>query len=299
MGRHVRRLKTILVATALEILSEPLSLLILLSAFVLAVLTPAFHYHQFGEATRMARDAGLSALFTCGSAVAIFGTIRTFRREIETGTLAMTLAHPVSRSLFFLAKTVGAILALFIFDLTVFGAAVVVVAGAAVGGEIAAKTGDVARLWGPAFAAGVGVIVVPLAAAAALNRFARVRFVLSATLLALGLSVLSAAGAAVLEPKWVLRFLSAALPVLVLSSVYLAAAAAFAVRFAASAAASAAGLVVAASLPVVGNYYLADALSHGGCVPVSYLLFALLAAVPALALFVLLGIHFANGRDIS
>lgn len=295
----MRRVRTILVATALEILSEPLSLLLLLSALVLAVLTPAFHYHQFGEPTRMARDAALSAIFTCGSAVAVFGTIRTFRREIETGTMSMAIAHPVPRTMFFLAKCAGSLLALVVFDLTVFGAGATIVAGALVGGEIAAQSGDVARLWGPAFAAGVAVAVVPLVAAAGLNRFARVRFVPAAILLALLLGVLALFGAAVVKSHLTLRLLSAAMPILVLSSVYLVASAAFAVRFSSSAAASAAGLVVAASLPIVGNYYLSDALSRGGSVGAGYLLCSLLAAAPAVGALLLLGVHFANGREIS
>ena len=38
-------------------------MLVLIAALSIEVLAPAFHYHQFGEATRMARDAGFSALF--------------------------------------------------------------------------------------------------------------------------------------------------------------------------------------------------------------------------------------------
>ena len=98
-------------STALEILSEPMTLLVLLAALSLAVLAPAFHYHQFGEPTRMARDAGFSALFVCGTVVAVFGTIRTFRREIESGTIQMALAHSISRGAFFLAKATGALAA--------------------------------------------------------------------------------------------------------------------------------------------------------------------------------------------
>ena len=55
----MRGIMSVAKATALEILSEPLTLLVLLAALTMAVLAPAFHYHQFGEATRMARDAGL------------------------------------------------------------------------------------------------------------------------------------------------------------------------------------------------------------------------------------------------
>ena len=157
-------------ATALEILSEPLPLLVLLAALVMAVLAPAFHYHQFGEATRMSRDAGFSALFTCGSVVAVFGTIRAFRREMESGTMQMALSHPVSRGGFFIAKSLGAFVAYLAFATTVFGTSLAIVEGARVGGAVAATTGDIARLSGPFLAAGVAVMLVPLLLGAALNR---------------------------------------------------------------------------------------------------------------------------------
>ena len=295
----MRAASSIVKATALEILSEPLSLLVLLAALVITVLAPAFHYHQFGEATRMARDAGLSSVFTCGTVIAVFGTIRTLRREIESGTMAMALAHPVSRMGFFLAKTGGACVAYLVFAAIVFLTALVIVDGAAVGGAIAARSGDIARLHGPNFAEGVGVIVLPLVLAAALNRFGRMRFVLSSFALAFLLSIAFAGLSILRDGAWLLRLLPVAALVGMFSSVLLSASAAFAVRLKANAAASAAGVVLLVLLPTVGNYYMADALSKGGAVPWSYVGCAALAALPAVLFFLLLGIHFINGRDIS
>ena len=295
----MRRLIPIVRATAFEIISEPLSLLILLAALVLTVLAPAFHYHQFGEATRMARDAGLSSVFTGGLVIAVFGTIRAFRREVESGTMAMALAHSVSRTEFFLAKTLGAGVAYLVFASIVFLTALVIVDGAAIGGLIAARNGDIARLYGPNLAEGVGVIVLPLVLGAALNRFGNVRFVLSSFVLALSLSVVFAALSVVRDATGFLRLLPVAALIVLFTSVPLAAAAAFAMRFKANAAASSAGLVLALLLPTVGNYYLADALSRGGFVPWTYVGCAALATLPADFLFLFLGIHFINGRDIS
>ena len=286
-------------ATAFEILSEPLSLLVLLASLVLTVLAPAFHYHQFGEATRMARDAGLSSVLTGGLVVAVFGTIRAFRREVESGTMAMALAHPVSRTEFFLAKTLGAGLAYLVFVSVVFLTALVIVDGAAIGGMIAAKSGDIARLYGPNLAEGVGVIVLSLVVGAALNRFGNVRFVLSSFILALSLSLAFAALSVVRDATGFLRLLPVVTLIVLFTTVPLAAAAAFAVRLKANAAASSAGLVLALLLPAVGNYYMADALSKGGSVPWTYVGSAALAMLPAVLLFLFLGIHFINGRDIS
>ena len=295
----MRVTSSIVKATAFEILSEPLSLLVLLAALVLTVLAPAFHYHQFGEATRMARDAGLSSVLMGGLVIAVFGTIRAFRREVESGTMAMALAHPVSRTGFFLAKTLGAGVAYLVFASIVFLTALVIVDGAAIGGLIAAKSGDIARLYGPNLAEGVGVIVLPLVVAAALNRFGNVRFVLSSFFLAFSLSVVCAVLSVVRDATGFLRLLPVATLIVLFTSVLLVASAAFAARFKANSAASSAGLVLALLLPAVGNYYLADALSRGGSVPWTYVGCAAFATLPAVLLFLFLGIHFINGRDIS
>ena len=274
-------------------------MLVLLAALVLTVLAPAFHYHQFGEATRMARDAGLSSVLMGGLVIAVFGTIRAFRREVESGTMAMALAHPVSRTGFFLAKTLGAGVAYLVFASIVFLTALVIVDGAAIGGLIAAKSGDIARLYGPNLAEGVGVIVLPLVVAAALNRFGNVRFVLSSFFLALSLSVVCAVLSVVRDATGFLRLLPVATLIVLFTSVLLVASAAFAARFKANSAASSAGLVLALLLPAVGNYYLADALSRGGSVPWTYVGCDAFATLPAVLLFLFLGIHFINGRDIS
>ena len=295
----MRQLFSIVKATALEILSEPLSLLVLLAALTLAVMAPAFHYHQFGEVTRMARDAGFSALFTCGSVLAVFGTIRAFRREVESGTLAMALAHPVSRAGFFLAKTIGAFAAYAVFFTVVFATEMTIVEGAAIGGYIAARTGDIARVFGPFLAGGVAMILAPLVVGAFLNRFARCRFVLSAFVVALVLSIVALAVVAALNPPIVPRYLTAVVPLAFAAAVLLSAAAAFSARFRANAAASATGLVFAAFVPAIGNYYLADALSNGGTVGLGYVALVAAAALPAVVAFLLLGIGFMNERDVS
>lgn len=293
----VRRSASVVRSTVLEILSEPLTLLLLLTALALAVLAPAFHYHQFGEPTRMARDAGLSALLTCGGLMAVLGVVRSFRREIESGTMAMALVHPLSRAGFFLAKVLGAFAAYLFFATIVFFVLTTVVEGAAIGGALARKTGDLARLWGPCLVAGVGVMVLPLAIGAVGNRFMRCRFVLTALVCALVLSVLSGGTVAVFDGPRVLRLLPVALLIVTGSAVPLAAAAAFAVRLKASAALAAVAVVVAAMLPAFGNYYLSDALSGGGSVSWRYTGLAVAAVLPAIALFLGLGAYLLDEKE--
>lgn len=293
----MRRWSSIARATALEILSEPLSLLLLVAGVALSTLAPAFHYHQFGEATRMARDAGFSALFTSGLLVVTFGAVKTFRREIETGTAQMALAHPVSRTGFFLAKTLGVALAGLVFSAILFAALLTVVNGAAIGGALAEKSGDLARIWGPSLALGLSTAVVPLAVAAALNRFARFRFVL--TFFGCAACVSLAGVPYRFDPALATRLLPVAVSVGLTLAVFLSAAAAFAVRLRTNGAAAAVGVLFAVCLPALGNYYLPEALSNGGRLPWSYVGLAAAAAAPAVLAFLLLGIRFFNGKDVA
>jgi len=297
----VRQSFSILRATALEVLSEPLTLLVLLAALVLTVLAPAFHYHQFGDPTRMARDAGFSALFTCGSVLAVFGTVRSFRREVESGTLEMALSHPVSRTAFFLSKTAGVFFAYLTFAAVVFGAMSVICRGADIGGMLAKRTGDVARLFGPCLAGGVAILVLPLVIAALLNRFGRHRFVFSALVAALVLASVGLGAVCLFGRggRLVLRMIPVAVLLVFPASVLLAAAAAFSVRLKANVAASCAGVVFALSVPAVGNYYLADALTGRGTVPWTYAGIAAAVTLPAVLAFLLLGVHLINGRDVQ
>lgn len=293
----MRRWFAIAKATALEIISEPLSFLLLLSALAVSVLAPALHYHQFGEPTRMARDAGLSALFTFGTLFAVIGLFRSLRREIETGTAQMAISHSVSRAVFFAAKFSGAMAAYALFAVILASVSIAMVYGAAVGGAISRQSGDISRLWGPALAAGVGAIIVPPMIAAALNRFWRFRFVPSAFFLALLASVAAAACffdfrmAAKLAPAWI----ALAFPV----AVYSAAAAAFAVGLKPNLAVAALVAFVVISVPAVGNYYLADTFSRGGTVEWGYVALAGLLALPAAGAFLVLGVHLFERRDIA
>lgn len=293
----MRRWWAIVRATTLEILSDPLALLLTLSFLALAVITPAVHYHQFGEASRMARDAGLSALLVGGLSLSVFCTVKCVRRELESGTLQMALAHPVSRASFFLCKAAGALLAYLVFAVTVSAAALTTVNGAEIGGRIAAARGDVATMYGPSFALAVAAIVVPPVLGAVLNRFFRVRFALAAMRMAF---VLALAGTFFrFDASLAARFLPAALTLVFPAAVFIVASAAFAVRFRDNAATSLAGLFFLVSLPALGNYYLADALSKGGSVPWSFIAVAFVLTLPVAAAFALLGIFFLKGRDIS
>jgi len=304
----MRRCRAITGATALEMTSEPLGMLLTICAVAAVTFAAAFHIHQFGEPSRMARDAGFSVVLVGSSAYAVFCTIRAFRRELESGTLQMALSHPVSRTAFFVSKTLGAFLASCMFTATVFCAAAVAAVGAEAGWAIAAPTGDVSRIWGVSLSLNAATMVLPLVVGAVLNRFFRFRFAASAVRVALAVSVVGVVAAAALARAWglvpgafglVRRMLPVAFAAAVPSAVFTAAAAAFSVKMRDGAAAGASGVLALASVPVLGNYYLTDALAKGGSLSWSHAAVAAVAAIPFVAGFLILGSTFLKGRDLG
>lgn len=291
----MRRFTSIAKATALEIINEPLSLLLLTASLVLAVFAPAFHYHQFGEATRMARDSGLSALLFGGTVFVSAGVVRSIRRELESGTAAVALAHPVSRAQFLFAKAFGAYLAFALFALALGAVTVTIVNGARIGDLIARSKGDIPRLWGPSYAFGVAAVVVPYVVGAVLNRALRVRFALSAFLTSVAVAL---ASVFYMPHASTLRLLPALALLWIPPAVFTMGAAAASVRLKANAAGAVVALLVALFLPFAGNYSLSEALSKDGTIPWSYVLVAALAALPAFLLAAAVGLRLVKEQDI-
>ena len=291
----MRRAGAIIKATALEILSEPLVFLVTISAMALSVLAPAFHYHEFGDPSKMARDAGVSAILVGGMVVAAFGAIKSIRREIETQTAMTAIALPVSRRMFFLAKTAGVFVAYLLYVITVGAVSMSAVRGAVLGGEIAAREGTMARMYGPIFAFAIAAIVVPFVYGAVVNHSFRGRFTLSANLCAVVLSV--AASCFRFDSACFLKtlpvYLLVALPALVL----LAAAAAFSGRFGFNAAASFAALVFCCFLPALGNYCVTDVVSAGEALTFRYVFSAVAAIIPPVAALLYLGTRLFESAE--
>ena len=62
----MRRFTAIARTAAIETMSQPLSAILFPVAVLAIHLLPAFQYHRFGAAGRLARETGLSALFVFG-----------------------------------------------------------------------------------------------------------------------------------------------------------------------------------------------------------------------------------------
>lgn len=271
----------------------------------------------------MARDIGLSSILIFGVLYAVFSSIRVIRREIESGTLQMALAHPVSREAFFLSKVLGVWVACGIFFMTLLGATLTTATGAhaapwAVELQARLAEGDECcnhhvlpgTIWVVSVAIDVATIILPMILAAMLNRFASFRFSLSATVLAFisavaGFAVNLALAYSVFGQKadelvsLAVRLVPAGLVLLPLIAFFASAAMALSVKYKDNVVAVASLILFALVLPILGNYYLSHALARGGSIPPSYVCMAFLAMAPLVGAFLVTGTAFLKGRDVG
>ncbi len=292
----MRRFLSIVKATAVELLDDPLSLLVSLSAASLSVLAPTLHYHQFGECTRMARDAGLSAIFLGGAIICITGAVRSIRREFESKTAEMVLSRAVCRHSFLFAKYFGVLFSYLVFIVTLSSLSLVMITGAKIGGEAAAKIGDVPKMHGISFAIATSVVILAPAIAGFMNRFFKSRFVLTANLTLMFLALISLAYK--IDFNFILKFLpvvfTASLPQLFFSAT----AGAMAVRFKSNAASLAGVLSAVVFIPFVGSFYLPEALAKGGSLGWSYALMAFLSIIPWVLASLLTGAALLSRKEV-
>lgn len=292
----MRKFFTIAKATAFEIVDDPLSLLILISSSALAILGPALHYHQFGEPSRMARDAGFSALFICGILFVGFGSIRSLRRELESGTASVALSRDVGRGVFFLAKYFGSLLAYLHYASSLFLLTIIIIKGAEIGGSIALAKGDIARLYGPSFVIGTACVILPPFFAATLNKWANLRFASTSNVIMLGMLFTGAFFK--FDLSLVLRVLPVALVAMLPAALVSAALLSFAVKFRINVSLSLGLLVFVLLIPFIGSYYLPETLAKGGSLSWKYVGFSFAAIAPLIAAHLFLGAALFARREI-
>ena len=296
----MRRFLALARTAAVESLAEPLTAVLFLSGCLLVHAAPALHYHQFGEAGRLARECGLSALLMFGLVFATASAVHTVGRELESGTAAAALALAVPRPLFLVAKVCGVLSSLLIFAGALACATALSGSSAVIAAAFRADHGTGMQVWGPCLAAGVGLTLGALALAAAANRFLRMRFCLVACLALAAAQPLALAVAACwrgegMPPSFAgyLPALGALLPafaaLLTGCAVFVSLAGALATRLKSATVTACVAVAIVLSfvhplravLPDINRFWLVDALANGGTL-------AWGAVLPALAVGALL-----------
>ncbi len=98
--------------TFLECVRQPISLVILVVAVLLVVLSNPLSAFTMSDDQRMYIDIGLSTVFVCGAILAAFLATAVVNQEIQNRTVLMVVSKPVSRITFILGKYLGVTLAL-------------------------------------------------------------------------------------------------------------------------------------------------------------------------------------------
>lgn len=115
--RTLRPFAALVATTVLEIVRQPLVLLLTLTALTTMGLLPVLTMFNFGEAGKLVRDGALALHFVFGLLIAVAAASEAIARNLRRGTAATVLSKPVGRGLFFLALYSGVAVTLILFSL--------------------------------------------------------------------------------------------------------------------------------------------------------------------------------------
>jgi ABC-type transport system involved in multi-copper enzyme maturation permease subunit len=113
---RIRQILTLAGLTALEVIRQPATLLITLSSVLFAALLPLLITHTLGEPGKLVRDSALSIQFSVGLVLCTYCACATFSGELRSGTAGSILSKPISREAFFLAKYLGVVIVLLLYQ---------------------------------------------------------------------------------------------------------------------------------------------------------------------------------------
>jgi ABC-2 family transporter protein len=91
----------------MELIRQPLFLLLMTSSAVFSVFLASSPYFGFGDDPKLVKDSVLAVMLLTGLFGAVLSASNSVAREIRTGTALAVLAKPVGRAQFLLAKYLG------------------------------------------------------------------------------------------------------------------------------------------------------------------------------------------------
>src|SRR6516165_3438696 len=108
----MRQFVTITINTFLELVRQPIFLLLttVSSCFEIFLATP--YYFAFGDEPKLVKNSTLAVMMLAGLLGAVLSASASLAREIRAGTALAVLSKPVGRAQFLLAKYTGLALAL-------------------------------------------------------------------------------------------------------------------------------------------------------------------------------------------
>src|SRR2546421_11200273 len=103
----MRQFITIAVNAFMELIRQPVFLLLLSASALFSVYLASLPYFGFGDDPKLVKDSVLAVMLLAGLLGAVLSASNSVAREIHAGTALAVLAKPVGRAQFLLAKYVG------------------------------------------------------------------------------------------------------------------------------------------------------------------------------------------------
>jgi ABC-type transport system involved in multi-copper enzyme maturation permease subunit len=108
----MRQFVTIASNAFMELVRQPIFLLLMTSSAVFEIFLATPFYFAFGDEPKLVKNSTLAVMLFAGLLGAVLSASASLAREIRSGTALAVLAKPVGRARFLLAKFAGLVLAL-------------------------------------------------------------------------------------------------------------------------------------------------------------------------------------------
>ena len=103
----MRQFITIATNAFMELVRQPVFLLLMTSSAVFEIFLATPYYFAFGDEPKLVQNSVLAAMLLSGLFGAVLSASSSLAREIRTGTALAVLSKPVGRAQFLLAKYIG------------------------------------------------------------------------------------------------------------------------------------------------------------------------------------------------
>src|SRR5881296_2024872 len=108
----MRQFITIAANAFMELVRQPVFLLLMTSSVVFQILLATPYYFAFGDEPKLVKNSTLAVMLLAGLFGAVLSASSSLAREIRAGTALAVLSKPVGRAQFLIAKYVGLAVAL-------------------------------------------------------------------------------------------------------------------------------------------------------------------------------------------
>src|SRR5579863_3423174 len=108
----MRQFATIAVNAFMELVRQPVFLLLMTGSAIFEIFLATPFYFAFGDEPKLVKNSVLAVMLLAGLFGAVLSASASLAREIRSGTALAVLSKPVGRAQFLLAKYLGLIMAL-------------------------------------------------------------------------------------------------------------------------------------------------------------------------------------------